>query len=128
MTTCEKSLHHAPLPWTLGEIKMQSRKLLAKSKNRAFIDPLTGAQGIDNSPELIARISAFSKEQQANAMFIEMACNLHEELLKLIKTAYCIVAEAMPEQAPDPSAFVVVQKAWLKRTEQAIAKAEATHA
>lgn len=65
-----------------------------------------------------------SAEMEANAAFIVRACNAHEELLKLIKTAYCIVAEAMPKQAPDPVAFVSVQKDWLKRTEQAIAKAE----
>ena len=60
----------------------------------------------------------------ALAAYVVCAVKCHEEMLQLLKTAYCIVAEAMPQQAPDPAAFVVVQKDWLKRTEQTIAAAE----
>lgn len=89
-----KKTQHTPTPWKL-EDKMggQSTKLEAPSKHQAFIDPMTGREGVNHTPHLIARISTFGDEGKANAAFIVRAVNCHEELLitlKEVQEMFCV--------------------------------------
>ena len=50
--------------------------------------------------------------QEANAQFIVRACNSHQDLIRIIKTAICHIAEAKVP-APDPRAYKIAQNEWL---------------
>lgn len=59
-----------------------------------------------------------------DAVRITRSVNAHDELVALLKDVICPIAEALPQQAPDPDAFVKWQLSFLKRAHEVISKAE----